>query len=560
MSYMKKKILYTLIVLLLLIITAGAYIGYNAGQLARRYKPEIENMLSQTLSSKVEISDIDVKLIPNLRLVLDQLSIKRPNRSGEGLKLNNATLNVKLLPILKGQLVIEELALNSPSIDILKTASGIEIVGIGSKTEEKQATKEVKNNLASTKSQVSDDLTSKASLNLNAFKINSAKIKLLDQTNNTTLTIEPLNVKSNLELKNNVVKLPELNLNANFNGNFSNISLNGQIKHNGSGTANKSGDFETKGKINLENTNIKIPNLNITNFISEINYKLQNNSASADSNNTKLDINGFPWSTSFQLNFEKTKLLVSPVKLAGADGTLNLDFEHNIANSRFFLKSVLTQFNLEKLLPSILPTIPLTVTGMLQDAKLDLEGAQNNDLLASISGSGYANLDKVTIKNMNIAGMALASVSNLPFMKETLLSKVPEQYKKTFESPDTIVDSLNLNYKIANKKVTLEKLLLKSNLYTISANGTATFDNQVDLKTEISFSTDISNLMVAKTKELKYLLNNTGQLVLPLTITGTLPKIIVTPQLDKLMEATVSNVIKDKASESINKFLGGFLN
>jgi hypothetical protein len=557
---MKKKILYTLIVLLLLIITAGAYIGYNAGQLARRYKPEIENMLSQTLSSKVEISDIDVKLIPNLRLVLDQLSIKRPNRSGEGLKLNNATLNVKLLPILKGQLVIEELALNSPSIDILKTASGIEIVGIGSKTEEKQATKEVKNNLASTKSQVSDDLTSKASLNLNAFKINSAKIKLLDQTNNTTLTIEPLNVKSNLELKNNVVKLPELNLNANFNGNFSNISLNGQIKHNGSGTANKSGDFETKGKINLENTNIKIPNLNITNFISEINYKLQNNSASADSNNTKLDINGFPWSTSFQLNFEKTKLLVSPVKLAGADGTLNLDFEHNIANSRFFLKSVLTQFNLEKLLPSILPTIPLTVTGMLQDAKLDLEGSQNNDLLASISGSGYANLDKVTIKNMNIAGMALASVSNLPFMKETLLSKVPEQYKKTFESPDTIVDSFNLNYKIANKKVTLEKLLLKSNLYTISANGTATFDNQVDLKTEISFSTDISNLMVAKTKELKYLLNNTGQLVLPLTITGTLPKIIVTPQLDKLMEATVSNVIKDKASESINKFLGGFLN
>jgi hypothetical protein len=557
---MKKKILYTLIVLLLLIITAGAYIGYNAGQLARRYKPEIENMLSQTLSSKVEISDIDVKLIPNLRLVLDQLSIKRPNRSREGLKLNNATLNVKLLPILKGQLVIEELALNSPSIDILKTASGIEIVGIGSKTEEKQATKEVKNNLASTKSQVSNDLTSKASLNLNAFKINSAKIKLLDQTNNTTLTIEPLNVKSNLELKNNVVKLPELNLNANFNGNFSNISLNGQIKHNGSGTANKNGAFETNGKINLENTNIKIPNLDITNFISEINYKLKNNSANAESNNTKLDINGFPWSTSFQLNFEKTKLLVSPVKLAGADGTLTLDFEHNIANSRFFLKSVLTQFNLEKLLPSILPSIPLTVTGMLQDAKLDLEGSQNNDLLASISGSGYANLDKVTIKNMNIAGMALASVSNLPFMKETLLSKVPEQYKKTFESPDTIVDSFNLNYKIANKKVTLEKLLLKSNLYTISANGTATFDNQVDLKTEISFSTDISNLMVAKTKELKYLLNNTGQLVLPLTITGTLPKIIVTPQLDKLMEATVSNVIKDKASESINKFLGGFLN
>lgn len=195
---MKKKLIVTLIVLILLVGATFAYLFFNLNSVIERFKPQIENMASNIIGSDVTIGKIEAKVFPDAKLNLSQFQVGAA-ADQESFSLKELILQVKLAPLLSGKLDISKLDIVEPKIKIIKTPEGMKIPGVKMKAAD------------SKDSANKQDNTSKAqvpfSLNLNAIKVEKASLELHDQVKAQTYSLNDLNVESKFSFENNKVQI-----------------------------------------------------------------------------------------------------------------------------------------------------------------------------------------------------------------------------------------------------------------------------------------------------------------------------------------------------------------
>ena len=137
---MKKKIIISVVILLVLVVTVLGYAALNANSLIAKYKPELEKIASQSLGTKVTLGELDVSVFPRTVLKVKGFSLGK-KENAESLSFNSLDLSLRLLPLLGGNLDITKLTLDSPSIVIIKNAAGIRIPGLPKKKKKKDTAK-----------------------------------------------------------------------------------------------------------------------------------------------------------------------------------------------------------------------------------------------------------------------------------------------------------------------------------------------------------------------------------------------------------------------------------
>ena len=77
----------------------------------------------------------------------------------------------------------------------------------------------------------------------------------------------------------------------------------------------------------------------------------------------------------------------------------------------------------------------------------------------------------------------------------------------------------------------------------------------VDMTLDFFFTPGVSAALAEKIKELRYVIDDSGRIKIPLRLKGTAPMVVAYPKLDKLLNEAAKGALKEKAGEAIDKFL-----
>lgn len=576
---MIKKILITLSILAIIVIAVIIYALSNANSIITKYKPQIEETLSNTLNTKVTLGELDVSIFPKTKIHIDKLELKK-NADSKGFILNNFNLVIKLLPVLLEQkLVISELLIDKPNIEFIQTKDGIQIAGLEQtpSSDNKQENKKQEQKPVKEKNKAQASISSPIGLALESFSLVDANIVLNNKTNNTKQHIENLNINSALNFEGDTAILSSLKgsakllkqFNLNLNAEKISISLNellSSIKNLNidldKNSININSDINLKslsgkGLIKINNLEHVAGPINISGGSGSLPFKLNKGSINISTDNLKFLLNQSPIAIKLNADANENNATLNSLFINSFGGTTNLSGNLNLKNSQAFngnfsVKSI----SIEDAIKTVMPDLPLTLTGNVEQLNGKINGnLASKDLINSLKGNLSILIKDGELKGSNIAGKVLTSLSEIPFIKGAPLDSLTPEERKIAQSPNTALEALSGDFNLNGSKIDTNNLFLKSTLFDLKGNGFLDLNNDCKFDSDIIFSQAISTSLGKAAKEVRTLLNKEGRLNVPLILRGKLSKLLILPNIEKLIEQGAKAVVKEKANKAIGDFL-----
>src|SRR5690606_34771453 len=98
--------------------------------LINKYRPETEQKASSALNAVVELGEIDVTVFPSPRIKISEVSVSRHKNTEEKFTVNDFLVAAELLPLFTGNLKVTTVAIDSPSIRLIKDRDGVRLAGL----------------------------------------------------------------------------------------------------------------------------------------------------------------------------------------------------------------------------------------------------------------------------------------------------------------------------------------------------------------------------------------------------------------------------------------------
>lgn len=210
------KLLFRLVILVVVLIAgAVAWLAFNANSLVAKHRGDIETALSETLKTKVSFESITASVFPKTALNLQRLDI------GGGVKLDGVALRVSPLALLTGTIKINELSIDDPAVTLEQTKSGFVVKGLPAPGEAKPAQPPAATTAATTaatENAAPAAGSSPVSLALDSFALRNGSIKIEMLPPGKAISITELNVSSGLAVSGSSVALSALNSSVEING------------------------------------------------------------------------------------------------------------------------------------------------------------------------------------------------------------------------------------------------------------------------------------------------------------------------------------------------------
>ncbi len=166
------------------------------------------------------------------------------------------------------------------------------------------------------------------------------------------------------------------------------------------------------------------------------------------------------------------------------------------------------------------------MTGKMHgDLRLDGRGSEMEQITKAMVGNGSLRVDDGVLKGVNIAESILSSITGVPGLSALIGPKLRGKYPELFEMSDTVFEKLGTNVKISDGRANLQDLALAARDYSLSGDGSVSFENLLDLAASFVASEKLSRDLVGSVKEAKYLLDSNGRFRIPLRMVGSMPTI-----------------------------------
>src|SRR6266478_5742995 len=143
----------------------------------------------------------------------------------------------------------------------------------------------------------------------------------------------------------------------------------------------------------------------------------------------------------------------------------------------------------------------------------------------TLRGQGDAEVLQGALLNFNIAESALNGITGMPGLTNIISPSLRTKYPETFTAKDTEFKELKANFDLADGRMNVKNLRMSAAEFVVQGNGWADFDRKVDFRATLSFSQRLSADLSQSAREVKYLLNNQGQLEVPFALTGKMPNV-----------------------------------
>lgn len=615
---MGKKLVVLAVVIVLIVVGVFILALVNANSLIATFKPDLERMASQSLGAPVTLGQLSVNVFPQAKIRATEFKLASSVPGQEpGISLKELALDIRLLPLLQKKLQITRLSIGSPTITLVKTPDGITVQGLNltKKTSSENAPaldKSPHQPHAATENKSSLDFS------LDAVSLSNGRIVLKDQNKDYSFSgvtldsavaiqgsdvqVSDLKVRlkaleqTDLEIhaprviyQANKVDIPELSVTglgsslkiscaynifdktgqvrvSSDNVDLGSLTpalpavvkemkLQGVLKPDLKASLGPRDSYHAGGVVNLAGVGLVKNQFTVSGIAGPLTLDATPESRLIKTQNLAFTLNGQSGKLGLAATMKGQALAVSEIMLQLFGGTLSGDFNLALnADKTFSTNLKASGIRVEDALEVSSPGKPAALTGTLQTMTLKASGL-SVQMPQSLSGSGYLDLRDASLKGINLAGTVLKAVNNIPFLAGALYDAVPPSQRSSVESNDTPIKSLTANLTFAAGALRTPDLKAVSSIFSLEADGKVGFDSNLDLNATIIFDQTFSAHLVSNTKELKNLLDQEGRLIIPLTLQGVPPKLLVYPNLKKLLEVGATRTLRNKAEE----LLGGAL-
>jgi hypothetical protein len=116
---------------------------------------------------------------------------------------------------------------------------------------------------------------------------------------------------------------------------------------------------------------------------------------------------------------------------------------------------------------------------------------------------------------------------------------------------------LKATFDLAEGRINVKNLRMAAAEFVAQGSGWADFNRRVDIRSTVNFSQRFSADLSQGTRELKYLLNNQGELEVPIALTGRMPNVKPKPDTKYLAQMAQRGFARKGLEELQNRYLGG---
>lgn len=602
---MKKALLASLLVLVLLAGGAVGYVIVFANSFIRGYKPQIEQRLTQAVGAPVTFEDVEVSFLPSLAVRVENLSVKDPTGSGNTATLVALRADASLMPLLSKQLVIERITLDSPTITIAKgqaaTANGAPAPS---------SAQNAPRPAASQPAAAGESAPTPMSLSIDRVIITNGTVTLPAQGSQPPVAISAIELDAGVAVAGQKIQVPTLTLSARVNASLplrltasdaSFSQADGAVAFSAAKLETTAGSLTVDGSLNSQSTDgtltISSGGFDLALLAKDLQaivpkvkpYSLKGR-LNLDGTVT-LQQGGPP---SLALNARPTNVAaqVSPMlQLSQLNGLITVSGPtSNLAVATSALTLRLNEAPLKAdAAASITPqgvkastlkisgfggqiTSPLTISNGPPSAfsatpnasKVNLEQLFNtfspqvsksfvgtlDSLTSTVSGGGNQPVraegtllvTNAALKGTNLPMQVLNALGQVPVFSGLLAGGVPDNYKSRASISDTPIREMKGSFVFAQGQTTLKGVQVVSDMCSFTADGTIAADGALNINSTVTFSPDLSMGLVRSFKGLNRALNSAQQLVVPVMITGKSPTLIVLPDVTKIITGTLTNL------------------
>ena len=251
---------------------------------------------------------------------------------------------------------------------------------------------------------------------------------------------------------------------------------------------------------------------------------------------------------------------IKSLQVNALSGALQIDGQYSF-------KEAVPQFSLASKVQNI--DVKELYTVLDAKAERDLRGRMNADMKLvgsgktweaikpTLHGQGDAEVVQGALLNFNIADNVFTGITGIPGLTNAISPSLKAKYPETFTAKDTEFKELKANFDLADGRMNVKNLRMAAADFVVQGNGWADFDRKLDFRATLSFSQRLSADLAQSAREIKYLLNNQGQLEVPFALTGRMPNVKPKPDTRYLGQLVQRGFLRKGTEELQNRFLGG---
>ncbi len=237
----------------------------------------------------------------------------------------------------------------------------------------------------------------------------------------------------------------------------------------------------------------------------------------------------------------------------------NMNFGNSPAEGRLNIQNIFTaplfrveararNLNLADLAPP--PTSPdqPIMEGILSfEVNAGGSGKVPEVILPSISGSGNFQIENPVMRNLNVLEEILSKLSAIPGLNSALDQRMSDSLKERRARRDTPFEKIAEDFTIERGAVRFNQFDVVSPDVKISGGVNLGLDTSIQARPVIWVHEEIMAELAGRVHELAYTLNSQGQMQIPLTISGTLARMSILPDIQFLL----AEIVRNKAGQML---------
>lgn len=548
---MKKFFVAVLVLAAVVVGGAGIFIATFD---VNHYKPQMTQALEKTLGSPVRIGALKLGWSDGIAFQVNQLAIYSDRQSMQkaAATLDQASLRVRLAPLLRKKLDVISVVLVRPKLNIIKETDGsIHVYGLNPPAAgQRPAAAVAPENAASSFLQ---------SFSIGLIRLEGAEVGFVDRS--------PQSVLKKITLKDVNVRIKNLSFTSpvDFEAKFSlfsgsqNLSLKGRLlvpSPQGPYTLQGFRLSSDLGAIRLSELSEAVPSLKNSGLVEPLQGSLNGEvdrlvvgpKGLGDLKAAVTLKNG-----RFQTQSLKSVFDDVAVEAGLTQSDLNLEkFSANFAKgtltaqavSRNYLSVaprthvVLTadQLRLEEVMPAPKPGRPQLQGKLSMNFNGDAEGLSWSSISGTLNGSGRVVLTDGVVVNLNLLKTIFDKLSKVPGVSDALNKYLSPAYREKLSVPYTVIGPFDFNVNVSNGRLVFPELRIISTGFQIVGAGSAGLNGSVDFQATLFLDPELSNLLLSTVPQMQYVANSQGLIAVPVKLKGTVQNLSVEPDMDFIFQ------------------------
>lgn len=538
MKNIKTALISFVVIILVLFIAVTVFLKtFNV----MRFKPQIINQLNKALNRKVDFKTVNLgmSLKQGITLSIGDLSVSDDAQFSNDsmLTVKDTSLGIDILSYIKRREInVPSVIVNAPKVNLVRLKEGKINLSSIVKTDQGQV------------EQVSSQAKTGVivpSLLINSFKITDGAINYIDRAFQPEINLKIKDLDALIQAVSLTKPFP-FTAQAGLLSSKQNLKVKGKLGLNLNANEVVISDLQAEtdlSMLSLERIPLDLPMLKDASLPQGLSGTLKlsfdklvagpkglmglSGEVSLDNANARVKGLALPIKDiGIRAKITEDKITIDKTSLAVGQGIITVQGIINdyLKRQIFNIQTVVKDLNLGEVIAQ--GSGQVKIEGFLSsNLNLNGYGLSQEALQDKLSGKGDISLTKVKIKNINVLRTVLDKISVIPGLAEKVQTNLSEKYKEKLNHKDTTIADIELPVLIEQGKVVISDAILTADEFVIRGQAQVGLSGSYDFKGVLLVPMELSVSMVAAVDRLRYLLNERGEIQIPLGIYGKAPAV-----------------------------------